>query len=157
MAYEIERKFLVKGEFKRLASSSTYIVQGYIFSSPEKSVRIRIKGDKGFVTIKSSVNDSDMTRHEWEYEIPASDAHEMLRICEKGVIEKTRYVVNIKNLVVEVDEFYGDNEGLLLAEIELSCESQQFDKPDFLGEEVTGDKRYYNSELSKHPFNTWRK
>lgn len=157
MAYEIERKFLVTGEFKHLATCSTYIVQGYLYSSPEKSVRIRIKGDKGYVTIKSSIQNTDITRNEWEYEIPASEANEMLRICEPGAIEKTRYIVNHGNLVIEIDEFYGANEGLLLAEIELPNESQQFDIPSFLGEEVTGDPRYYNSELSKHPFNSWKK
>ncbi len=156
MAYEIERKFLVKGDFKHLASSSTYIVQGYIFSNENKCVRVRIKGDKGFVTIKSSVPSSEFTRNEWEYEIPAHQVNEMLRICEPGVIEKTRYIVNYKNLVVEVDEFYGENEGLLLAEIELTCESQQFEKPDFLGLEVTGDVRYYNSELSRNPYSRWK-
>ncbi|MCQ2250355.1 MAG: CYTH domain-containing protein [Bacteroidales bacterium] len=156
MAYEIERKFLVDGDFKHLASSSTYIVQGYVFRNDSKCVRVRIKGDKGYVTIKSSVSDSGFTRNEWEYEIPAHQVNEMLRICEPGVIEKTRYIVNYKNLVVEVDEFYGDNEGLLLAEIELTCESQQFEKPDFLGKEVTGDPRYYNSELSRNPYCNWR-
>ena len=134
MAYEIERKFLVKGDFKQFAVSSTYIVQGYIYFDKEKSVRVRIRGDKGFITVKSSVGDSKVTRNEWEYEIPASEANEMLRLCGENVIEKTRYVVNIKNLTVEVDEFYGENEGLLLAEIELINESQQFEKPDFLGQ-----------------------
>ncbi|MEE3447461.1 MAG: CYTH domain-containing protein, partial [Bacteroidales bacterium] len=143
MAYEIERKFLVKGEFKQFALSSTYIVQGYIYFDKEKSVRVRIRGDKGFITVKSSVGDSKVTRNEWEYEVPASEANEMLRLCGKNVIEKTRYIVNVKNLTVEVDEFYGENEGLLLAEIELTNESQQFEKPDFLGQEVTGQPRYY--------------
>ena len=155
MAYEIERKFLVKGEFKHLSSSSTYIVQGYLYSSPQKSVRIRIKGDKGFITVKSNVADTEITRNEWEYEIPASDAHEMLKLCSKNIVEKTRYIVNYKNMVLEIDEFYGDNEGLLLAEIELTYETQRFDKPDFLGEEVTTDTRYFNSELAKKPYKNW--
>ena len=156
MAYEIERKFLVKGEFKQFALSSTYIVQGYIYFDKEKSVRVRIRGDKGFITVKSSVGDSKVTRNEWEYEVPASEANEMLRLCGKNVIEKTRYIVNVKNLTVEVDEFYGENEGLLLAEIELTNESQQFEKPDFLGQEVTGQPRYYNAQLCVHPYSKWR-
>ncbi len=156
MAFEIERKFLVKGEFKHLATSSTYIVQGYIFRNDAKCVRVRLKGDKGFITIKSSLDSTAVTRNEWEYEIPAHQVNEMLRICEPGVIEKTRYIVNWKNLVVEVDEFYGDNDGLLMAEVELSTENQQFEKPDFLGDEVTGDPRYYNSELSRNPFKDWK-
>ena len=156
MAQEIERKFLVKGEFKQFALSSTYIVQGYIYFDKEKSVRIRIKGDKGYITVKSSVGDSKVTRNEWEYEIPASEANEMLRLCGENVLEKTRYIVNIKNLVVEVDEFYGENEGLLLAEIELTNESQQFEKPEFLGHEVTGQPRYYNAQLCVNPYSKWR-
>lgn len=156
MAYEIERKFLVKGEFKQFALSSTYIVQGYIYFDKEKSVRVRIRGDKGFITVKSSVGDSKVTRNEWEYEVPASEANEMLRLCGENVIEKTRYIVNVKNLTVEVDEFYGENEGLLLAEIELTNESQQFEKPDFLGQEVTGQPRYYNAQLCVNPYSKWR-
>lgn len=156
MAYEIERKFLVKGEFKHYALSSTYIVQGYIYFDKEKSVRIRIKGDKGYITVKSSVGDSKVTRNEWEYEIPASEANEMLRLCGDNVLEKTRYIVSIKNLTLEVDEFYGKNEGLLLAEIELTNESQQFEKPDFLGQEVTGQTRYYNAQLCVNPYSKWR-
>jgi CYTH domain-containing protein len=157
MAFEIERKFLVKGEFKHLAMSSNYIVQGYLYADENKSVRVRLRGDKGYITIKSSIENSNVTRHEWEYEIPAPQVNEMLRICGSGIIEKTRYIVNHKNLVVEVDEFYGDNEGLVLAEIELAYENQQFEKPDFLGDEVTEDPRYLNSELAIHPYKEWRK
>ncbi len=157
MAYEIERKFLVKGEFKHLALRSDYIVQGYLFSNEQKSVRVRLRGDKGYVTIKSTLESTNVTRNEWEYEVPAHQVNEMLRICEPGIIEKTRYIVNYKNLVVEVDEFYGDNEGLILAEIELAYENQIFEKPDFLGDDVTDDSRYLNSELSKHPYREWKK
>jgi CYTH domain-containing protein len=157
MAFEIERKFLVKGEFKHLALSSNYIVQGYLFADKNKSIRVRLRGDKGYITIKSTLENSAITRNEWEYEIPAPQVNEMLRICEPGIIEKTRYVVNYKNLVVEVDEFYGDNEGLVIAEIELACENQLFEKPDFLGEDVTEDPRYLNAELSKHPYKEWGK
>ena len=155
MAFETERKFLVKGEFKHLAQSSNYIVQGYLFADKNKSIRVRLRGDKGFITIKSTLENSTITRNEWEYEIPAPQVNEMLRICDSGIIEKTRYVVNYKNLVVEVDEFYGDNEGLVIAEIELAYENQQFEKPDFLGDDVTEDHRYLNAELSKHPYKEW--
>lgn len=157
MAFEIERKFLVKGEFKHLAISSNYIVQGYLFADKNKSIRVRLRGDKGYITIKSTLENSSVTRNEWEYEIPAPQVNEMLRICEPGIIEKTRYIVHYKNLVVEVDEFYGDNEGLVIAEIELACENQQFEKPDFLGEDVTEDPRYLNASLSKHPYCDWKK
>ena len=156
MSYEIERKFLVTGDFKHLATSSTYIVQGYIFSNQEKSVRVRLKGDKGYITVKSNVEDSKVTRNEWEYEIPAPEVNEMLRICKPPLIEKTRYIVYQKNMIFEIDEFYGVNEGLLLAEVELTFENQLIEKPDFLGREVTGDKRYFNSELVRHPYCEWK-
>ena len=155
MSFEIERKFLVVGEFKHLATRSDFIVQGYIFSSPEKSVRVRLKGDKGFITVKSSLEESNITRNEWEYEIPAPEVNEMLRICS-NVVEKTRYIVYYKNVMFEIDEFYGANEGLLLAEVELGFENQQFEKPDFIGQEVTGDRRYINAELAKHPYSEWK-
>ncbi|MBO4771601.1 MAG: CYTH domain-containing protein [Bacteroidales bacterium] len=156
MAFEIERKFLVKGEFKHLALSSNYIVQGYLCADKNKSVRVRLRGDKGYITIKASTENSKIIRNEWEYEIPAPQVNEMLRLCASGIIEKTRYIVQYKNLVVEVDEFYGDNEGLVIAEIELAYEHQMFEKPDFLGEDVTEDPRYLNSELSKHPYCEWK-
>jgi CYTH domain-containing protein len=156
MAFEIERKFLVKGEFKHLALSSNYIVQGYLFADKSKSIRVRLRGDKGYITIKSTIENSTITRNEWEYEIPAPQVNEMLRICGSGIIEKTRYIVQYKNLLVEVDEFYGDNEGLVIAEIELAYEHQMFEKPDFLGDDVTDDPRYLNSELSKHPYCEWK-
>ncbi len=154
MALEIERKFLVTDEFRHLASSSDYIVQGYIFSDPKKSVRVRLRGNKGYITVKSSVEDTLLTRNEWEYEIPANEVNELLRICDY-TIEKTRYVINYKNLYFEIDEFYGQNEGLLLAEVELKCEAQQFSKPPFLGEDVTNDPRYINSQLAINPFRSW--
>ncbi len=155
MAYEIERKYIVNGEFKHLATSSTYIVQGYIFSNPQKSVRVRLKGDRGFITVKSTISDTNVTRNEWEYPIPASEVNELLRICEPSLIEKTRYIVYYKEQTIEIDEFYGANEGLQLAEVELSFENQQFDKPSFLGKEVTGDPKFLNSNLSKRPFSEW--
>jgi len=155
MANEIERKFLVKGEFKNLASKETRIVQGYLSSVPERTVRVRIKGDKGFITIKGIGSASGATRYEWEKEIPTSEVEELLKICEPGVIDKTRFLVKVGNHTFEVDEFYGENKGLTVAEIELSSESEAFVKPEWLGEEVTGDTKYYNSMLMKNPFTKW--
>ena len=155
MANEIERKFLVKGEFKNLASKETRIVQGYLSSVPERTVRVRIKGDKGFITIKGIGSASGATRYEWEKEIPTSEVEELLKICEPGVIDKTRYLVKVDNHTFEVDEFYGENKGLTVAEIELGSESEEFVKPEWLGEEVTGNTKYYNSMLMKNPFTKW--
>jgi adenylate cyclase len=155
MANEIERKFLVKGEFKNLASKATRIVQGYLSSIPERTVRVRIKGDKGYITIKGIGNASGASRYEWEKEIPASEVEDLLKICEPGVIDKTRYLVKVDNHTFEVDEFYGDNMGLVLAELELSSEDESFQKPNWLGEEVTGDTKYFNSMLMKNPFTKW--
>ena len=155
MANEIERKFLVNGEFRHFSTAETRIVQGYLSSVPERTVRIRIKGDKGFITIKGIGNESGATRYEWEREIPVSDAKELLSLCEPGVIDKTRFFVKHGEHTFEVDEFYGENEGLTVAEIELDSEDEEFDRPVWLGAEVTGDKKYYNSMLMKNPFNTW--
>lgn len=155
MANEIERKFLVKGEFKNLASKETRIVQGYLSSVPERTVRVRIKGDKGFITIKGIGNTSGATRYEWEKELPTNEVEELLKICEPGVIDKTRYLVKVGDHTFEVDEFYGENKGLTVAEIELSSESEAFVKPAWLGDEVTGDVKYYNSMLMKNPFTKW--
>jgi len=155
MANEIERKFLVKGEFKNLASKATRIVQGYLSSIPERTVRVRIKGDKGYITIKGIGNASGASRYEWEKEIPASEVEDLLKICEPGVIDKTRYLVKVDNHTFEVDEFYGDNMGLVLAELELSSEDESFQKPNWLGEEVTGNTKYFNSMLMKNPFTKW--
>lgn len=155
MANEIERKFLVKGEFKNFASKETRIVQGYLSSVPERTVRVRIKGDKGFITIKGIGSASGATRYEWEKEIPTSEVEELLKICEPGVIDKTRYLVKVGNHTFEVDEFYGENKGLMVAEIELTSESESFVKPDWLADEVTGDTKYYNSMLMKNPFTKW--
>lgn len=157
MAKEIERKFLVKGNFKDLAVKSTRIVQGYLSSVPERTVRVRIKGDKGYLTIKGIGNVSGASRFEWEKEIPVNEAEELLKICEPGVIDKTRYNVKVGNHTFEVDEFYGENEGLVIAELELSSENESFPKPQWLGEEVTGDTKYYNAMLMKNPFTKWNK
>lgn len=155
MAKEIERKFLVKGDFKSHASKETRIVQGYLSSIPERTVRVRIKGDKGFITIKGIGNTSGASRYEWEKEIPTNEVEELLKICEPGVIDKTRYLVNVGNHTFEVDEFYGENKGLVLAELELKSETESFNKPEWLGEEVTGDTKYYNSMLMKNPYTKW--
>ncbi len=155
MAQEVERKFLVKGDFKSYAFKETRITQGYLSSVPERTVRVRIKGDKGFITIKGIGGESGASRFEWEKEIPANEVRDLLKICEPGVIDKTRYLVKQGKHTFEVDEFYGDNEGLIVAEVELASEDEQFEKPDWLGEEVTGDERYYNSMLMKNPYKNW--
>ena len=156
MAKEIERKFLVNGDFKSEAFTSIRIIQGYLSSVPERTVRVRVKGDKGFITIKGIGNASGITRYEWEKEIPVEDVKELLLICEPGVIDKTRYLVKAGEYTFEVDEFHGDNEGLIVAEVELPDENAPFERPDWLGEEVTGDSRYYNAALSVNPFKTWK-
>ncbi len=154
---EIERKFLVKGNFKKDVIRQEKIVQGFLSTVPERTVRIRIKDDKGFLTIKGIGNTSGTTRFEFEKEISLSEANSLLEICEEGVINKTRYIINANdNLFFEVDEFYGDNKGLIVAEIELPTEDTIFDKPNWLGKEVTGKKRYYNSELKNNPFKNWK-
>lgn len=155
---EIERKFLVKSsDFKEQAFAQNQIAQGYLSSLPERTVRVRIKGKKGFLTIKGIGHHSGMSRFEWENEIPLDEAQELLKLCEKGKIEKTRYEIKAGKHVFEVDEFYGENEGLIMAEIELESETESFEKPEWLGEEVTNDERYYNAYLSKNPFKTWEK
>ncbi len=157
MPQEIERKYLVKGDFKSFATKADRIIQGYLSSVPERTVRIRIKDKKGYLTIKGPVNESGASRYEWEKQIPPEEAKELLRLCEPGIIDKTRHIIPASDdLFFEVDEFHGDNEGLTVAEIELPEEDFPFAKPGWLGEEVTGDKRYYNSMLVKNPFKNWR-
>ncbi|MFO7369463.1 MAG: CYTH domain-containing protein [Bacteroidales bacterium] len=155
MAQEIERKFLVQGDFKKDASKETRITQGYLSSVPERTVRVRVKGDKGFITIKGIGSASGASRFEWEKEIPVAEVESLLQICEPGVIDKTRYLVKSGNHTFEVDEFYGENQGLVVAEVELQAEDESFVKPAWLGQEVTGDTRYYNSMLMKNPFKKW--
>ena len=156
MAQEIEKKFLVEGDFKPFVKKATRITQGYLSSVPERTVRVRVKGEKGFITIKGIGSASGASRFEWEKEIPVEDAQELLKICEPGVIDKTRYLVDAGNHTYEVDEFYGDNEGLTVAEVELGAEDEAFEKPSWLGEEVTGDAKYYNSMLIKDPYKNWK-
>lgn len=156
MALEIERKFLVAGDFKPFVKKATRIVQAYLSSVPERTVRVRIKDEKGYITIKGIGNTGGTSRFEWEKEIPVGDAQDLLKICEPGLIDKTRYLVDAGKRCYEVDEFYGENEGLIIAEIELASEDEAFEKPSWLGEEVTGDARYYNSMLMKKPYRSWK-
>ena len=156
MAQEIEKKFLVAGEFKESAKKATRITQGYLSSVPERTVRVRVKGDKGYITVKGIGNDSGASRFEWEKEIPVEDVRDLLKICEPGIIDKTSYLVDCDGHTFEVDEFYGDNEGLVVAEVELGDEDEAFTRPSWLGEEVTGDKKYYNSMLVKNPYKNWK-
>ena len=153
---EIERKFLVKNEaFKKEAFKQTRITQGFLSTDPKRTVRVRIKGEKGFLTIKGKGNKSGTSRFEWEKEIALQEAQELLKLCKKGVIDKIRYEVKIGNHIFEVDEFFGKNKGLVVAEVELNTENETFKKPNWLGSEVTGKIKYYNSQLSKHPFCKW--
>jgi adenylate cyclase len=155
---EIERKFLVTSdEYKTAAFAKNEIAQGYLNSTPERTVRVRIKGNKGYLTIKGKGNESGMSRFEWEKEIPVSEAKSLLELCEKGVISKTRFEIKVGNHVYEVDEFYGENSGLVIAEIELKSETETFEKPSWLGNEVTNNEQYYNAYLSKTPFKNWEK
>lgn len=156
MTKEIERKFLVTGDFKKHAIKSYKIAQGYLSAVPERTVRIRIRDHQGFITIKGTSNTSGTTRFEWEKEIPVKEAENLLLLCEPTIIEKTRFIVPaINNLYFEVDEFLGGNSGLLVAEIELPNENTEFIKPSWLGGEVTGQLKYYNAMLAKKPFGKW--
>ena len=155
MAQEIERKFLVTKEFKSQAYAQSRIKQGYISSVRERTVRVRIRDDKGYLTIKGISNAAGTSRYEWEHELPLTEAEELMKLCEPGMIDKTRYLVRSGAHIFEVDEFYGDNAGLVMAEVELAHEGEPFVKPDFIGEEVTGDARYYNSQLMKKTFISW--
>lgn len=155
MPQEIERKFLIIGDYKSQAYAQSHIVQGYICSARGKTVRVRIRDTKGYLTIKGAANASGTSRYEWEKEIPLNEAEDLMQLCEPGIIDKTRYLVCSGKHIFEVDEFYGENAGLVVAEVELSAENEPFEKPDFIGQEVTGDVRYYNSQLMKRPFTTW--
>ncbi len=153
---EIERKFIVKNTtFLRDNAKCYQISQGYLNSNPERTVRIRIKNGKGFITVKGLGNESGTTRFEWEKEIPVAEAEALLQLCEDFIISKTRYEVCFEGKIFEVDIFHGKNEGLLLAEIELQNENDIFGKPEWIGEEVTGNEKYYNAYLSRHPFSLW--
>ncbi len=154
---EIERKFLVRdSSYKQLATSSSRIKQGYICSGHGRTVRVRTRGEQAFLTIKGPSVDGGLTRYEFEKEITLDEAEHLFRLCEPGIIDKTRYLVPSGHHTFEVDEFYGDNEGLVMAEVELSRPNQPYEAPPFIGREVTGDRRYYNSHLRQYPYKLWK-
>lgn len=153
MGREIERKFLVRGSDWKRGASVTAMRQGYLSTDPERVVRVRVEGEKAALTIKGK--SAGAVRGEWEYDIPTRDAEELLALCQRPLIEKSRYRIEYAGMLWEVDEFAGDNAGLVVAEIELHAEDQAFDKPQWVGEEVTHDARYYNSNLLKHPYKDW--
>lgn len=154
---EIERKFLVRNsDYKRQAFSSSRIQQGYICSGHGRTVRVRVRDDRGYLTIKGPSDKEGVVRYEFEKEITLEEARELMKLCEPGLVDKTRYLVKSGNHTFEVDEFYGENEGLVMAEVELQRADEPYEKPAFIGEEVTGDHRYTNAHLSKHPFQSWK-
>lgn len=155
MSLEIERKFLVQGDYKSLATSHSKFVQGYLCSNSGRTVRVRLCDRRGFLTIKGPSYNNGLSRFEFEKEITYDEALALMQLCEPGIVGKYRWLVPWKGHTYEVDEFLGENEGLVVAELELDSEDEPFDKPPFLGEEVTGDRRYYNSCLSVKPFKTW--
>lgn len=156
MPIEIERKFLVRSDaYKSEAFRQSEIWQGYIASGNGRTVRVRIKNDKGFLTIKGPGDAGGISRYEWEHEIPLHEARELMQLCEPGIIHKTRYEVQAGELVFEIDEFYGDNQGLVIAEIELPAVDSPFSIPQWLGAEVTGNRKYYNAQLRKNPYKSW--
>jgi len=153
---EIERKFLVTSQqFKTEAIRKTWIKQGFLNTDKARTVRVRLKGEIGFITVKGASTDDGLSRFEWEKEISKTDAEALLKLCEIGIIDKIRYDIEVGKHVFEVDEFFGDNTGLIVAEVELSSTTEAFEKPNWLGKEVTGEARYYNSQLSKKPFKNW--
>lgn len=154
MAQEIERKFLVVGEYKHLAHTSSHLTQGYI-ASGKRTVRVRISDERAWLTIKGPSKNGGLSRYEWEKEIGKSEALELMELSEGALIDKRRYLVEYEGHIFEVDEFYGDNAGLMLAEVELKSEDEEFARPEWLGREVTGIKRYYNSHLRAYPYKDW--
>lgn len=153
---EIERKFLVtSNSYKNEAFKSTRIIQGFLNTHKDRTVRIRLKGNTGFITVKGLSTNDGLSRFEWEKGLLKEEAEALLKLCEPGVIDKIRYEVKFGDHIFEVDEFYSENEGLVIAEVELNTENEAFLKPDWLGEEITGTIKYYNSQLSKRPFKTW--
>ena len=157
MAQEIERKFLVLDDsYKHEAFSNSHIQQGYICSDRGRTVRVRIRDARAYITIKGPSLDGGLSRYEFEQEIPLDDARQLLTLCEPGIIDKTRWLVKSGSHTFEVDEFFGDNEGLVMAEVELQSPSDEPKIPHFIGKEVTGDRRYYNSQLRRNPYKNWR-
>lgn len=154
MSLEIERKFLVRGERWKSLAQGVLLRQGYLSSDPNRIVRVRIEGESAMLTIKGRTIGA--TRTEWEYPVPMEDARAFLDgLCEKPIIEKIRYRIRHEGMMWEVDEFLGDNAGLVVAEIELEAEDQMFSRPDWVGEEVTHDARYFNANLLRHPYAGW--
>jgi CYTH domain-containing protein len=153
---EVERKFMVRGNcYRQLAYASDRIKQGYICSGHGRTVRVRLRGGRGYLTIKGPSLDGGLSRYEFEKEITPDEAEQLFRLCEPGIIDKTRYLVKSGQHTFEVDEFYGENEGLVMAEVELSAPDEPYEKPAFIGKEVTGDRRFYNSHLRTNPFSVW--
>lgn len=156
MGTEIERKFLVVGDAWRRGAKGTPYRQGYLSSTPERTVRVRLEGRRGVLTVKGRTRGA--VRDEFEYEIPARDAKAMLDgLCGKPLVEKTRYAVRHGGRTWHVDAFHGENDGLVVAEIELGRESERFEKPPWAGREVTGDARYYNVNLVRRPYRSWKR
>ncbi|MGM9686281.1 MAG: CYTH domain-containing protein [Bacteroidaceae bacterium] len=155
MNIEIERKFLVCGEYKSKAYSHSHIEQGYFDSAPGRTIRVRIRDDKAYLTIKGPSNQAGLARYEFETEVSLEDGRQLMALCRPGRIDKTRWLIKNGKHTIEVDEFHGDNDGLVMAEIELGSEDEEYEKPDFLGKEVTGDRRYYNSHLMRFPYCLW--
>ncbi len=153
MAIEIERKFLVKGEAWRSQATGILYRQGYLLANQGKTVRVRRAGDRGYLTIKGATQ--GISRHEFEYDIPLSDAEELLNMCDRPLIEKTRYTLQHKGLTWEVDEFWGDNKGLIIAEVELTDPDQSVQLPDWIDREVSADPRYFNAALARNPYQSW--
>lgn len=156
---EIERKFLVHkadGRYKTEAFSSSRIRQGYICSGHGRTVRVRIRDNQAFLTIKGPASNGGLSRYEFEKEITMDEGEQLIKLCEPGLIDKTRYLVKSGKHTFEIDEFYGENAGLVMAEVELQSEDEPFVKPDFIADEVTGDRRFYNSSLRTYPFSVWR-
>ena len=157
MGVEIERKFLVQNTaFITESNQKKYLKQGYLNADKKRTVRVRIADEIAFITVKGESNSTGISRFEWEKEIKKREAEELLLLCEPSIIEKTRYFVKVGRHTFEVDEFYGDNQGLVLAEIELNSEEESFTKPAWLANEVTGDLKYYNSSISKNPYKNWK-
>ena len=156
MGIEIEKKFLVRGDVWKALAAPVLLRQGYLSSTPERVVRVRIEGASAMLTIKGRTTGA--TRGEWEYALPLEDATVFLdSLCEKPIIEKYRYRIDYRGFIWEVDEFLGDNAGLVVAEIELESEDQPFERPEWIGDEVTNDPRYYNASLIRHPYRLWQR
>ena len=156
MPLEIERKFLVLNDsYKKESFSHSHIVQGYICSNRERTVRVRIRDNRAYLTIKSPTSEGGLPCNEFETEITLEEGKQLMKICEPGIIDKVRWLVKSGKHTFEVDEFFGDNEGLVMAEVELSAVDEQVIIPCFIGQEVTGDRRYFNTQLRKYPYKTW--